>query len=211
VNEIGFRVRGSEFSDSFSLNPEPRTLNPCAFTLIEMLTTVAVLVIIFGLMVSLARDVRNRSADRLTKDILHRLDHLVTQYRSKVLASLPVEERNKHPVVKPFIGKGPLDEKELKENALDNNKELVRTLKGYFDLSGGEFAELSIANFNEVTVLDAWGGAIVYMPHQHPAVGMAATNRSFFFSAGPDRRYLTRQDNLYSYERASTELDEPRP
>ena len=29
---------------------------------------------------------------------------------------------------------------------------------------------------------------------------MASGDRSFFFSAGPDRKYLTRQDNLYSYE-----------
>ena len=45
-----------------------------------MLTTVAVLVIVLGLMVSLARDVRTRSAERLTKDLLHRLDLLVAQY-----------------------------------------------------------------------------------------------------------------------------------
>ena len=67
-------------------------------------------------------------------------------------------------------------------------------------LAGGPFNDLSIANYNEVNVLDAWGSPIVYMPSQHPLIGMAAGDRSFFFSAGPDRKYLTRQDNLYSYE-----------
>jgi type II secretory pathway pseudopilin PulG len=175
------------------------------FTLVEMLTTVAALVIVLGLMVSLARDVRNRSADRLTKDILHRLDGLVAQYRAKALSQLPDEQRRLYPVVHTFMGPGPVDEVQLQENALANNKELVRTLKQYFDLSSAAFADLSIANFNEATVLDAWGSPVVYMPHQHPAVGMAATNRSFFFSAGPDRKYLTRQDNLYSYESAGDE------
>jgi hypothetical protein len=36
----------------------------------------------------------------------------------------------------------------------------------------------------------------------HPSVGMAPDNRFFLFSAGPDRRYLTRDDNLYSYDQA---------
>jgi hypothetical protein len=68
------------------------------------------------------------------------------------------------------------------------------------DLASGVFSDLSIANYNEVNVLDAWGSPIVYMPSQHEKIGMASGDRSFFFSAGPDRRYLTRQDNLYSYE-----------
>ena len=170
-----------------------------------MLTTVALLVIILGLMVSLARDVRNRSADAMTKQILHRLDVLVNQYRAKALPNLPLSEQMKHPVVRTFIGPGEdeLDEGQLREHAVENNKELVRTLKQYFDLSApGALNELSIANYNEVAVLDAWGRPVVYMPGQHPLVGMASSNRSFFFSAGPDRRYRSRPDNLYSYETA---------
>ena len=210
----GFRVQGSGFNKEAAspraaqcpslLNPD-RTLTPHGFTLIEMLTTVALLVIVLGLMVSLARDVRNRSADTLTKQIIHRLDVLVGQYRAKALGSLPVAEQLKYPVVRPFIGPADeLDEGALRESAVDNNKELVRTLKQYFDLSApGALNELSIANYNEVAVLDAWGRPVVYMAGQHPLVGMAANNRSFFFSAGPDRKYLTRPDNLYSYESAS--------
>src|SRR5438552_946186 len=51
-----------------------------AFTLIEMLTTVAVLVIVLGLMVSLARHVREKSAQALTKNLLRRLDGAMTEY-----------------------------------------------------------------------------------------------------------------------------------
>ena len=107
---------------------------------------------------------------------------------------------SKYPIVQPFIGIGPFDEIQLQENAIQNNKDLVRALRSSIDLGGTAFKELSIATYNEATIVDAWGSPIVYMPQQHPAVGMAATNRSFFFSAGPDRKYLTRQDNLYSYE-----------
>src|SRR5215218_9476846 len=75
---------------------------PRAFTLIEMLTTVAVLVIVLGLMVSLARDVRTRSAERLTKDLLSRLDTLVEQYR-RPLRPLPEALRKDYPIVRPLI------------------------------------------------------------------------------------------------------------
>jgi prepilin-type N-terminal cleavage/methylation domain-containing protein len=178
---------------------------PSAFTLIEMMTTVAVLVIVLGLMVSLARDVRTRSAERLTKDLLGRLDTLVEQYR-RPLRTLPEAQRKIYPIVRPLIDEaavavaGRTEEAALRSNANANNWELVRALKSHIDLSAGPFNDLSIANFNEVNVLDAWGSPIVYMPSQHPLVGMAAGDRSFFFSAGPDRKYLTRQDNLYSYE-----------
>jgi len=171
-----------------------------AFTLVEMLTTVAVLVIVLGMMVSLARDVRTRSAERLTEDLLHRLDNLVAQYRARSLKGLSAEQAKMYPLVHPLIDSDPPDEARLRSSAMQNNSELVRTLKSQVDLSGTAFSDLSIANYNEVNLLDAWGSPIVYMPHQHPLVGMASGDRSFFLSAGPDRKYLTRQDNLYSYE-----------
>ena len=165
-----------------------------------MLTTVAVLVIVLGLMVSLARDVRTRSAERLTKDVLNRLDLLVAQYRQRSLKNLPEEQRKLYPAVQPVVAAELPEEAVLRANAMLNNTELIRTLKVQVDLSATAFSDLSIANYTEVNVLDAWGSPIVYMPHQHPLIGMAAGDRSFFFSAGPDRRFLTRQDNVYSYE-----------
>ncbi|HYO08439.1 MAG TPA: hypothetical protein VER17_05665 [Tepidisphaeraceae bacterium] len=170
-----------------------------------MLTTVAVLVIVLGLMVSLARDVRARSAERLTKELLRRLDVLVAQYRTRNLKGLPEQAARLYPRVESLFADDPRadDEAKLRANAQRNNRQLVRTLKSQADLAGGAFSDLSIANYNEVNVLDAWGSPVAYMPHQHPLAGMAGGDRYFFFSAGPDRRYLTRQDNLYSYENTS--------
>ena len=89
----GFRVQGSGFRrhGRHRAFPEPRTLNPepSGFTLLEMLTTVAALVIVLGLMVSLARDVRNRSADRVTKDLLVRLERLMAQYQTRHGGAIP--------------------------------------------------------------------------------------------------------------------------
>ena len=59
---------------------------------------------------------------------------------------------------------------------------------------------LPVGSFDEVTLHDAWGGLIIFMPSQHPAIGMAPADKPFFCSPGPDRKFLTRDDNLYSYE-----------
>src|SRR5438874_7643520 len=69
-----------------SFNLRPRR---AAFTLIEMLTTVAVLIIALGLMVSLARNVRNRSATQLTRDLLAHLDVALDRYLGKSHGVLP--------------------------------------------------------------------------------------------------------------------------
>ena len=46
------------------------------------------------------------------------------------------------------------------------------------------------------------------MPAFHPAVGTAPGNHYFFVSAGPDGHFLTRDDNLYSYEGSGTKAFE---
>src|SRR5947208_2853468 len=68
------------------------------------------------------------------------------------------------------------------------------------DLIDGErrrqdvFAGLPLSLYNEVTLHDPWGSPIVFMPRQHPLIGLAPIDKPFFFSAGPDRRFLTRDD-----------------
>src|SRR4051794_16030117 len=54
-----------------------------AFTLIEVATTVAILIIVLGLMVSLARQVRKQAGMTLTKDLLRRLDAAMGQYAQR--------------------------------------------------------------------------------------------------------------------------------
>jgi type II secretory pathway pseudopilin PulG len=163
------------------------------YTLVEMLTTVAALLIGLGLMVSLARHVRASSADDLTKDILRNLDLAMAHY---VAANngLP-------PAVPPFIAdqETRVDEGALAIRAESNNQATVELLKKYHVFPAERFEDLSISYYDGQTVNDAWGSPIVFMPHMHPAVGMAAKGW-FFFSAGPDRQYTTKSDNLYSYE-----------
>ncbi len=193
----------------------PRACFP-AFTLIEMLTTVALLVIVLGLMVSLARDVRNRSSDRVTKDMLIKLDRMMARYIDRNAGALPAvapllaepmptataptvtAPTTTAPTATPPVSSTPADapaaqtapaESVLKPAALLNNAQLARALRAQAD--PGDLAP---------SFFDAWGSPVVFMPRHHPAIGMAGGDRFFFFSAGPDGRFLTREDNLYSYE-----------
>jgi hypothetical protein len=162
-----------------------------AFTLVEMLTTVAVLVIVLGLMVSLARRVRSQSAKALTERVLLKLDDLMAQY---------VNHNHRLPAVAAFVPDGIKPEEALlQQTALRNNRELVQVLRGQADLARA-FSDLPISVYDDATLRDAWGTPIIFMPRFHPAVGMAPGDQYFFVSAGPDGHFLTRDDNLYSYE-----------
>ena len=164
-----------------------------------MLTTIAVLVIVMGLMVSLARRVRAQSAESVTKNLLRTLDALMTQY---------VDRNHRLPDVAAFVpadlkaGQLP-DESKLQATALRNNRELLTVLRGQFNLSSRTFADQPFSIYDDATLRDAWNMPIVFMPTFHPAIGMAPGNRFFFLSAGPDGHFLTRDDNLYSYEGAA--------
>src|SRR5688572_24890629 len=65
------------------LLPPTFTSRRRAFSLVEMLATVAALVILLGLMVSLARYVRRQASDELTKQLLSQLDLLMRQYEAR--------------------------------------------------------------------------------------------------------------------------------
>jgi type II secretory pathway pseudopilin PulG len=170
----------------------PNTKSVDGFTIVEMLTSIALLIIILGLMVSLARHVRAASADQLTKDILHRLDQAMAIYvhrNDDQVPNVPLFIDDSH---------GLPTEAQLQRSAQLNNETFVRILKSE-GLLEPRVSDLSIFYYDEVHLRDAWGSPIVFMPHMHPAVGMNAKGW-FFFSAGPDGRYLTRVDNLYSYD-----------
>lgn len=255
------------------------------YTLIEMLTTVALLIILLGLSVSLARYVRERAAVALTKDVLRRLDQLMEQYAERHDGHLPpvaafprwmgeraaggagdpfnapppgaqrlapqspvnelspatrpaagavksagagaetglahLEARAEqdaisagagattHPASgerwgtvssEPPVGAEIADRRPLLEAALANNHDFVRALKLDTGLTGGALRDMPSSMYDEVTLRDAWGSPIVFMPSKHPWVGTAPQDRFFFFSAGPDRLFLKQDDNLYSYE-----------
>jgi type II secretory pathway pseudopilin PulG len=171
-----------------------------------MLTTVAVLIIVLGLMVSLARHVRDRSAQQLTRNLLRQLDELMTQYAS--------DDPTRLPHVTPVIPEESVvaDETTIRTRARPNNEDFVRALRAEIararlraaaqkkDQAADRFGELPISAYDEVTLRDAWGSPIVFMARENRSIGMAPGGRWFFFSAGPDRLFLSRDDNLYSYE-----------
>lgn len=172
--------------------------------LLELLSILAALVIVLGLMVSLARYVRQTSASDLTKDLLRRLDEAMKQYIDLRNGGLP-------PALPPLIvpdaqpsltatapPRQP-NEASLTLRAEANSRATVHLLRQYHVFPDDAFADLSISYYNGSVVRDAWGSAIVFMPQMDPAIGMAAQGW-FFFSAGPDRRYTTKTDNVYSYE-----------
>jgi type II secretory pathway pseudopilin PulG len=176
------------------------------FTLLEMLTTVAALIILMGLAVSLAREVRRRSADELTRDVLAQLDIMLRRYEARHDGAIPA--------VAPLIPVGPFrsptttsadsltlpDAATLARTAGQNNRDLVEAFRRSGGFADELFGKLPRTMYDDQTLRDAWGQPIVFMPTMHPQIGMAEGNRPFFFSAGPDRDYLTREDNLYSYE-----------
>jgi len=164
------------------------------FTLIEMLTTVALLIIGLGLMVSLARYVRSRSAEELTRRILVNLHAAMLEYSRQVGSN---GKPWGPPAIESFIDNKPTDEVALLSAATANNKKVVLFFKSHKDLAAKALRDLP---YDDGTVRDAWGTPIVFMPAMHRQIGMAPGNEWFFFSAGADRQYLTRDDNQYSYE-----------
>ena len=163
-----------------------------------MLTTVAGLVIVLGVMVSLARYVRNELAVEVSKELLHRMDEMMRQYMARHDGIVPQ--------VSPFLPQGigsrdlP-DERILQHNAEENNRSVVSLLRAEGLLTDESFGGLPQSMYNNAMLRDAWGSPIVFMPAMHGGIGMAPQDRPFFYSAGPDRHYLTQENNLYSYEK----------
>ena len=172
-----------------------KTVSRCAaFTLIEMLTTVAGLVIVLGLMVSLARYVRSRSADALTRDILQKLDvwYKTASGDQAVEARLNAVPRLMGP------GEPHPDDAALQMAAMANNEAFVRAC---LDSGGGAaLLKFPLSVYDGRTLRDAWGTPLVYMAPNAANPGLSPQKRAFFFSAGPDHRFGTVSDNLYSYE-----------
>lgn len=153
-----------------------------------MFTTVAILVIVLGLMVSLARDVRTRSAQGLTRDLLAHLDHAIRAYHERVGGLPPVQ---------PLPAE--VDEALVQRHAATTNLQVVRALRLQVDLMS-MLGELPLFVYDQRTIRDSWGSPLLFLPTHHPAIGLGVGDRPFFVSAGPDRQFLTREDNLYSYE-----------
>ena len=219
-------------------HPQSKVRNPksrisAAYSLVEVLTTIAVLVIVLGLMVSLARHVRKQAAVALSKDLLRRLDEVMAQYAARHEGRLPAvaafpppggpgasagdsdtepsgsdspartpEQTTPKPPRNP-PAQPPPNRIALLKAAEKNNADLVAALKAEPELTAA-LADVPESVYEKDWLRDAWGSPIVFMPAKHPLVGTAPQDRFFFFSAGPDRSYLTQNDNLYSYDPVGT-------
>jgi prepilin-type N-terminal cleavage/methylation domain-containing protein len=161
------------------------------FTLIEMLTAIAALVIVLGVMVSLAHDVRSRSADSLTRQLLTRLDTELANY-----PELPALTAKVPRLVNSMAG--PYDEAAIQQAALENSRAFVRIWRQV--TNGAVLRDQPLSVYDELTLRDAWGTPIACMPAGAPNITIEPQSRSFFMSAGPDRKFTTPEDNLYSYE-----------
>ncbi len=170
-----------------------------AYTLVELFLTIAVLMIVLGLMVKLANRVRRESADRATRQLLQRLGTLMDTYIAA--------HGGEPPELTAFLNtSAPVVESDLLQVAERNNVEFLNTLgliqpKSYKDITPDDLRNnLRRLGDGRVVLEDPWGRPIVFMARQNPAIGMAPADHPFFFSAGPDQAFLTREDNLYSYE-----------
>jgi len=163
------------------------------FTLVEMLATVAVLVILLGVMVDLARHVRSRSAGELTRRTLADLDEALAKYRLRFDDQWPQVTQ-----IIPENQDWPGNEA-LMVRARANSEEYVRIFRLTGELSERSLSGLPITIYDSTLLNDAWGTPIVLVKGRRE-IGLAPGNRPFFLSAGIDRNYRTREDNLYSYE-----------
>jgi hypothetical protein len=178
-----------------------------------MLTTVAMLVIILGLMVSLARYVRDRSSQTLTQEQLRKLDELMSRYldQYKEVPQFGPRMLKIEPLIPRESPPKPVEDAAIARAAKANNAQTIAMLKEFYrsnrtdpTIPPDPFEILPISIYDRGTLRDAWGSPIVFMAGQHQLIGLAPSregqDQSFFFSAGPDKLYLTREDNIYSYE-----------
>jgi hypothetical protein len=183
-----------------------------------MLTTVAVLTIVLGLMVSLARYVRDRSSQTLTQEVLKQLDGLMAQYllQYKDVEKFGPQTLKIEPLISPRAPATPVEDAAMARAAKNNNAQTIALLKEFYrshrtdpSIPADPFELLPISVYDRGTLRDAWGSPIVFMAGQHQLIGLAPSlkgnDQCFFFSAGPDKKYLTRDDNVYSYETVAKE------
>jgi type II secretory pathway pseudopilin PulG len=162
------------------------------YTLVELFLTVAVLMMVLGLAVNLSARLRDDALQRRTRGQLQQLTAAVARYAADHDGRLPEVTPLVDPaaaVVAPADVTPTGDPPAVTERARQNRADVRRALGLGEPAPGGPDP-----------LTDPWGSPIVLLPRQNPAIGMAPGDRFFFVSAGPDRRFLTRADNLYSYD-----------
>ncbi len=167
-----------------SLIPHPSSLRH-ALGSIELLALVAILAVAFALMASTARHVRSNSAMELTRKRMTALTRAAGE-----LMSQGIDPRT--PISFPSTTNSDERlEEQLRRFAVESSRKLGET----FASRPG-----SLLTIDTPELRDAWGRPMALLPQQFPAVGMAPDDGAFLVSAGPDGRFLTLSDNIYSYD-----------
>jgi hypothetical protein len=84
-------------------------------------------------------------------------------------------------------------EENLTRFASESSRNLGQTLSKHAD-------SILVQAIGTPELRDAWGRPMALLPQQFPVVGMAPDDGPFLVSAGPDGRFLTLSDNIYSYD-----------
>lgn len=180
--------------------------------LIELLALVAFLAIALGLAVSVARHVRSTSAQEATRARLSTLVEVARLYSHDFAGQLPVAELPESATT---------DSAPFRNWVRQQNQRVLESFLRWQGSSatpagsvttGGAGADapgpLQVSDplplpgprVDASLLVDVWGSPIALMPRSHTRIGLSPGNGPFFFSAGPDRDYLSLSDNLYSYE-----------
>ena len=205
--------------------PAPETSRLCCrtrtagFVLVEILLIAAVLWIAIGLLISLSRHVRSRSAESDTARMLWKAHLALSRAQSAqastdgatgIVSSSTVAEASAVGGLPKPLG---LDElaiaspKTVRQTLDGHNRVLVHALlqsmpddEANDPRSQVAWARLSRSMFDGQTLRDAWGTPVVLARGDDQRLGLAPGRRDYCLSAGPDRNFLTRDDNLYSFE-----------
>lgn len=194
-----------------------------AFSLIEMMIVIGLVVLLAVITVVVGRSVVGKAKVDQCRQVLQTLDATLTEYQAErggippfqVRAYMPPsgigasEARVRREIavyleqVQGFTG---ID----KQLATIDSSFLVKRQQIYTDLAGYPYAG-RVSSDDRASVRDPWGMEILYI---HPteenekafeAFGKPLNERPYFMSAGPDGEYETLDDNIYSYE-----VDKPR-
>jgi hypothetical protein len=152
--------------------PTPRRRG---FTLLELLTACAALIVVLGLSVSLARYVRRSASLAAMREQLITLNTLLAE--KGVPPNLPMFA----------AGLSFDDEVRLPEAVRVLARQNAETWSQGMGLENKAY-------------FDPWGMPIVLINGAHPSLGMAPRFKPFFLSAGPDCRYFTLADDQYGYD-----------
>lgn len=196
----------------------PRGRAKRAFSLIEMLIVIGLVILLASITVVVGQSVIAKSKIDQCRQLLSTLDATLTEYQA---------ERGGIP---PFVLRAYVPPDGLSSNASKSRREvavyldqvkgftgidkqlgtidssfLVKRQQIFADLAGYQYAG-TLTDDVRPSVRDPWGMEILYI---HPnaqndvafrVLGKPVNERPYFMSAGPDEEYETLEDNVYSYE-----------